>query len=67
MKNKFVHLSLTYNDSELPQKKTLLCSIFPSGVPWCYSGYSNTEISPYYQAILNFQQADVRHCAEERT
>ncbi len=51
IKEKFSDLVIAYTESKLNQKKVLLCSIFPSGMPWSYPGYSNTEISPLYQAI----------------
>lgn len=64
---KFANLHTTYDESNLEQKKILLCSIFPSGVPWYYPGYSNTKISPYHQTILEFQNSQVPHCAEGGT
>ncbi len=51
IKEKFAHLAQTYDDARLPAKRVLLCSIYPSGLSWEYPGYSNTEISAYYQAI----------------
>ena len=64
---KFANLSKTYEKSDLAQKKTLLCPIFPSGVPWSYPGYSNTELSPYCQSIFEFENPKVALCADERT
>ena len=57
-KEKFKSLSRTYVKSKLPQKNVLLCSIFPSGTTWSYPGYSNTHISPLYQAIRKPREAD---------
>jgi len=51
MKEKFANLGTTYQLSDLSQKRVLLCSIAPSGMPWDYPGLSNTQISPVYQAI----------------
>ena len=58
VRQKFKCLSKTYQKSELPQKNVLLCSIFPSGTTWSYPGYSNTLISPLYQAIRKPREAD---------
>ena len=66
IKDKFENLSQTYEypDSELEQKRVLLCSIFPLGLPWSYPGYSNTEITPYYQAILDIEESSDPFSAE---
>ena len=56
IKDKFENLPKTYLKSTLEQKRVILCSIFPSGVLWSYPGYSNTTISPYYQAILDLER-----------
>ena len=65
--NKFVEIKLTdlpkmFEDSlksepeiKLKQIQTLLCSIFPSGMLYGKNGYSNTEISPFFRAILDLQ------------
>lgn len=42
-------------EPDLGQIRMLLCSIFPSGMPYGRNGYSNTEISPFYRAILDLQ------------
>jgi len=55
IKNKLENLAQTYQESTLEQKKILLCSIFPSGLRWDYTGYSNTQISLFYQGILDLQ------------
>lgn len=63
IKEKFENLAKTYLNSDLEQKRVLLCSIFPQGVAWSYPGYSNTTISPYYQAILDIQAASDTFCS----
>ncbi len=55
MKVTFGDLGRTYENSSLDQKRVLLGSIFPSGVSWSYPGFTNQDISPLYQAILNVQ------------
>ena len=45
--------------SELLQKKTLMCSIFPSGVQWVENSVSNTKIAPFYRTILEFEDGNV--------
>ncbi|MDE2589140.1 MAG: recombinase family protein, partial [Patescibacteria group bacterium] len=52
LKEKFEHLARTYLESTLEQKKVLLCSTMPLGAFWTYPGLSNTQLSPYFQAIL---------------
>ena len=47
-------LGVTYTESSLEEKKALLGSIFPSGIVWYYPGMSDRDISPLYQAILDF-------------
>lgn len=42
-------------EPDLGQIRMLLCSIFPSGMPYGRNGYSNTEISPFFRAILDLQ------------
>ena len=56
MKEKFFNLSTTYKMSDLSQIRVLLCSIFPKGMAWSYPGFSNTEISPIYQSICQFEE-----------
>ena len=69
IKQKFDNLTQTYLDSDLEQKRVLMCSIFPLGVLWSYPGYSNTKISPFYQAILDIEKPSVSFGAarESRT
>ena len=57
IKDKFENLPKTYLKSTLEQKRVLFCSIFPTGMLWSYPGYSNTTISPYYQAILDLNRS----------
>jgi site-specific DNA recombinase len=54
MKDKFADLGKTYQESDISQIKTLLGSIFPSGMAWGYPGYSNPQISPVYRYIQTF-------------
>ena len=42
-------------EPDLGQIRMLLCSIFPSGMSYSRNGYSNTEISQFYRAILDLQ------------
>ena len=42
-------------EPDLGQIRMLLCSIFPSGMPYGRNGYSNTQISPFFRAILDLQ------------
>ena len=62
---KFKDLNCTYAESNLEQKRVLLCSIFPQGLHWSYPGYSNTEISPFYKAILDIEDKGVQNGAPE--
>ncbi len=55
VKDKLINISKTYIDSELQEKRVLLCSIYPSGLQWGENGYSNTQISPFYTSILDIQ------------
>lgn len=67
IKGKFSNLVEMYSSLDLEAKRVLLCSIFPLGVLWSYPGYSNTEISPYYQAILALEKDTVAFSAEGGT
>ena len=67
MIDKFTNLGITYQTSKLPQIRVLLCSIFPNGLQWSYPGYLNTQISPIYQSIRQFESQGDSLCAEERT
>ena len=55
IKEKFERLAETYKNSNLNQVRVLMCSIFPERLEWGYSGYSNTQISPFYQGIMSIQ------------
>ncbi len=55
MKKKFRDLGETYDSSDLSERRVLLGSIFPSGLHWQYSGYSNREIGALYQSILTVE------------
>src|SRR5690606_5475930 len=59
VEDKFGNLPKTFEKSELLQKKTLMCSIFPSGVHWAENGVSNTKIAPFYRTILEFEHGNV--------
>ncbi|HSX42047.1 MAG TPA: recombinase family protein [Candidatus Saccharimonadales bacterium] len=56
---KFANLAQTYTESSLEQKRVMLCSIFPVGVPWGYPGYSNTQIHDVYTCCLELNSNDV--------
>ncbi len=58
IKSKFEDLAETYKESSLEQKRVLLCSIFPIGVPWAYPGYSNTKIHDCYSCCLPLNGKD---------
>ena len=58
MKEKFSDLGKTYLDSEPGERRVLLGSICPTGLAWRYSGLSNQQFSPQYQAILDIQEGD---------
>ncbi len=49
--DKFSNLAKTYANSDLQQKRMLMCSLFPSGLVWNYPGYVNTQISTCFQSI----------------
>jgi DNA invertase Pin-like site-specific DNA recombinase len=54
MKETLSDLGETYKRSGVAQTRALLGSIFPNGLSWSYDGTLNYEISPMYQAIMNF-------------
>jgi len=58
IKSKYEDLAKTYQESSLEQKRVLLCSIFPTGVPWAYPGYSNTKIHDLYSCCLPLNEKD---------
>ncbi len=59
VKTKLVNITETYLKSDLKQKRTLMCSIYPNGLPWDGNDYLNTEISPFWTALLAFQRKPV--------
>ena len=59
IEGKFGNLPRAFEESELLQKKTLMCSIFPAGVHWVENGVSNTKIAPFYRTILEFEHGNV--------
>ena len=59
IKNKLGNLLQTYKNSELQEKRTLMCSIFPSGLVWSENDYSHTEISQYYSAIRDIEKPSI--------
>lgn len=52
-------LGETYKCSTISQIRVLLGSIFPTGVAWREDGTLNHEISPIYQAIINFDNGAI--------
>ncbi len=60
IQDKFTNLNNTYEEADLERKRVLLCSIFPKGLAWSYPGYSNTQISPFYQCFLDIQNGKVK-------
>lgn len=65
--SKFGNLAQTYTDSDLGQKRVLLCSIFPSGLRWDGLAYLNTAISQFYSAILALKKPGVSFGTEGGT
>jgi hypothetical protein len=59
MKEKFSDLGKTYVESEPGERRVLLGSICPAGLAWRYSGLSNQQFSPQYQAILSVRDTDL--------
>ncbi len=51
MKTLLADLSVFYENVGLMMRKSLLASIFPSGMVWSYPGLPKQEIRPLYQAI----------------
>lgn len=67
IQEKFKDLAKTYTDSDLQQKRMILCSIFPSGLVWNYPGYLNTPISACFQFIQNIKPEAVTLGRSART
>ena len=63
----FSNLVKAYQFSLPAQQKALLCSIYPSGLVWNYPEISNTEISPYYQAICASAPTQYSACGADGT
>lgn len=66
VETKLTDLPKTFMDSmqkqdkpDIGQIRMLLCSIFPSGMPYGRNGYSNTPISPFYRAMLDLQSSPI--------
>lgn len=59
VETKLTNLSELYTNSDLPQKRTLLCSIFPSGLLWSENRYSNTKINQCYSAITDIENLQI--------
>lgn len=66
IREKFKDLASTFKNSNLQQKRMLLCSIFPSGLVWGYPGYLNTLTSPYYQVMRDSSCDTIRPGRGER-
>jgi hypothetical protein len=56
VQKKLGNLPTTFEKSDLGQKKMLLGSIYPLGLPWDENGYSNLQISQFYSSILTVQK-----------
>ena len=67
MKEKFSDLGKTYLDSGPGERRVLLGSICPTGLAWRYSGLSNQQFSPQYQAILDVREDDFASSTPERS
>ena len=67
MREKLASIPEWYKTSSLSQKKVLISSIFPSGVPWSYPGCSNYDISLLYQQIRAFSDTQVASGAAGET
>ena len=55
-KSKLENVAQTFVDSDLQGKRSVLCSIYPSGLHWNGNVYLNTVISPFYSAILTLKK-----------
>ena len=61
IKEKFKDLAKTFANSDLQQKRMILCSIFPSGLVWNYPGYLNTQVSACFKFMQNINAETVQH------
>ncbi|HOX41285.1 MAG TPA: recombinase family protein [bacterium] len=59
IKEKFKDLVKTFANSDLQQRRMILCSIFPSGLVWNYPGYLNTQLSPCFTFMKNINPETV--------
>lgn len=59
VKNRLQNLAKTYDESSMDQLRVLVCSIFPSGMLWGNTAYSNTPFSPFYSSILGLETDEV--------
>jgi len=55
IEEKFSDLPTTLLNSKISQLRVLLCSIFPGGLLLGANGYSHTDMSPFFQSILDLQ------------
>lgn len=67
IETKLANLIKTYQESSLEQKRTLLCSIYPSGLQYSEKRLLNTGISPVYTSILILNRQPVSFGALRRT
>lgn len=67
IETKLTDLPKTFDEGDLEQKRTLMCSIFPVGLAWSFPGYSNTKISPFFLGILGLQRKNVSTSAVDGT
>lgn len=58
---KFTDLSQTYIESSLEQKRILLSSIYPAGMPYSHLGYSNCQISEFYTCCRRLGGRNARY------
>lgn len=64
---RFANLAQTYTESSLEQKRILLCSIFPVGVPWVYPGLSHTKIHDCYTCCNTIVKNDAKYGGPKET
>ena len=66
VKSKLENITQTFVESDLTGKRSLLCSIYPSGLHWDGNAYLNTVISPFYSAILDLKNPSVLNGTPDR-
>ena len=59
VKSKLDNVTKTFEESNLQQKRMILCSIFPSGLHWNGTAYSNTKISEFYTELMGLKKDSV--------